>query len=206
MLSERRDKHAARRFLRRLVEITERKPARITTDLHPAYRRAIRWIIGRKAWHRTTQYLNNYTEQSHRAVKQRYYPMQGFGSFESASRPSVARSMSCDSTSASRPPRWRPCRVDRAATALPHTLALADQRTGCSIDHQRRRLVAPKGRRALRSDTAQEVHPLCCQICCQMLSASDQSAVIRSGHGAHRSAASIRRSSVGRGRMLHHEH
>ena len=86
MLSEHRDKHAARRFLRRLVEITERKPARITTDLHAAYRRAIRWIIGRKAWHRTTQYLNNYTEQSHRAVKQRYYPMQGFGSFESASR------------------------------------------------------------------------------------------------------------------------
>ncbi len=86
MLSERRDKHAARRFLRRLVEISEGKPARITTDLHPAYRRAIRWIIGRKAWHRTTQYLNNYTEQSHRAVKQRYYPMLGFGSFESASR------------------------------------------------------------------------------------------------------------------------
>ena len=40
----------------------------VTTDLHPAYRRAIRWIIGRKAWHRTTQYLNNYTEQSHRGV------------------------------------------------------------------------------------------------------------------------------------------
>ena len=36
--------------------------------------------------HGTTQYLNNYTEQSHRAVKQRYYPMLGFGSFESASR------------------------------------------------------------------------------------------------------------------------
>ena len=42
MLSERRDKHAARRFLRRLVEVAEAKPARITTDLHPAYRRAIR--------------------------------------------------------------------------------------------------------------------------------------------------------------------
>jgi transposase-like protein len=70
MLSERRDKHAARRFLRRLVE----------------YRRAIRWIIGPKAQHRTAQYLNNYTEQSHRAVKQRYYPMLGFGNFESASR------------------------------------------------------------------------------------------------------------------------
>ena len=40
----------------------------------------------RKAVHRTTQHLNNYTEQSHRAVKQRYYPMLGFGNFESASR------------------------------------------------------------------------------------------------------------------------
>jgi len=83
---ERRDKHAARRFLRRLVEVAERKPARITTDQHPAYRRAIRWIIGPKAQHRTAHYLNNYTEQSHRAVKQRYYPMLGFGNFESASR------------------------------------------------------------------------------------------------------------------------
>ncbi len=86
MLSEHRDKHAARRFLRRLVEVAGRKPLRITTDKHPAYRRAIRWIIGRKVLHRTTQYLNNYTEQSHRGVKQRYYPMLGFGSFESASR------------------------------------------------------------------------------------------------------------------------
>ncbi len=86
MLSERRDKHAARRFLRRLVEVAGHKPLRVTTDKHPAYRRAIRWIIGRSALHRTTQYLNNYTEQSHRAVKQRYYPMLGFGSFESASR------------------------------------------------------------------------------------------------------------------------
>ena len=38
-----------------------------------------------RALHRTTQYLNNYTEQSHRAVKQCYYPMLGFGNFESAS-------------------------------------------------------------------------------------------------------------------------
>ena len=72
--------------MRRLVEVAERRPRRITTDRHPAYRRAIRWIIGREAWHRTTQYLNSYTEQSHRAVKQRYYPMLGFGSFQSASR------------------------------------------------------------------------------------------------------------------------
>ncbi len=86
MLSEHRDKHAARRFLRQLVDVVGAKPLRITTDRHPAYRRAIRWILGRKVLHRTKQYLNNYTEQSHRAVKQRCYPMLGFGNFESAAR------------------------------------------------------------------------------------------------------------------------
>ncbi len=86
MLSEHRDKHAARRFLRRLVEVAGSRPLRVTTDAHPPYRRAIRWILGRKVRHRCSQYLNNLTEQSHRAVKQRYYPMLGFGRFESAAR------------------------------------------------------------------------------------------------------------------------
>ena len=86
MLSEKRGKHAARRFLRRLVDVAEGRPLRVTTDHHPAYRRAIRWILGRKVQHRTTQYLNNFMEQDHRAVKQRYYPMRGFGSFASAAR------------------------------------------------------------------------------------------------------------------------
>ena len=54
--------------------MTERKPQRVTTDKHPPYRRAIRWILGRKVVHRTNPYLNNLTEQDHRAVKQRYYP------------------------------------------------------------------------------------------------------------------------------------
>ena len=78
--------NAARQFLRRLVEVTGGRPERVTTDKHPSYRKAIRWIIGRKAMHRTTRYLNNYTEQSHRGVKQRYYPMRGFGNFRSASQ------------------------------------------------------------------------------------------------------------------------
>ena len=86
MLSEQRDKHAARRFLRRLLETSGSRPLRLTTDKHPAYRKAIRWIVGRKALHRTAQYLNNRTEQSHRPIKQRYYPMLGFKRFESASR------------------------------------------------------------------------------------------------------------------------
>jgi transposase-like protein len=57
MLSEHRDKHAARRFLRRLIEVSGRRPARVTTDHHPAYPRAIRWIVGRKALHRRERYL-----------------------------------------------------------------------------------------------------------------------------------------------------
>ena len=70
-----------------------------TTDRHPAYRRAIRWILGRKAQHRTAQYLNNYTEQSHRAVKQRYYRCSA-SETSSQRRDSVPPSMSCVSTSA----------------------------------------------------------------------------------------------------------
>ena len=86
MLSEHRDKHAARRFLRRLVAVARHEPLGATTDAHPAYRKAIRWILGRKVLHRCNRYLNNLTEQSHRAIKQRYYPMLGFGSFASAAR------------------------------------------------------------------------------------------------------------------------
>jgi transposase-like protein len=63
-----------------------RKPARITTDRHPAYREAIRRIVGRKVLHRQNQDLNNRIEQDHRAIKQRYYPMLGFGRMESATR------------------------------------------------------------------------------------------------------------------------
>ena len=36
--------------------------------------------------HRHSQYLNKRMEQNHRYIKQPYYPMLGFGRFESASR------------------------------------------------------------------------------------------------------------------------
>ena len=39
MLSEHRDKHAARRFFRGLVDVAEARPLRVTTDRHPAYPR-----------------------------------------------------------------------------------------------------------------------------------------------------------------------
>ena len=59
---------------------------RVTTDHHGSYPKAIRWICGRRTIHRRDRYLNNRTEQSHRPLKQRYYPMMEFGNFESASR------------------------------------------------------------------------------------------------------------------------
>ena len=42
--------------------------------------------MGSEVLHRKNNYLNNWLEQDHRGVKQRYYPMHGFGSFESAAR------------------------------------------------------------------------------------------------------------------------
>ncbi len=86
MLSEKRDKYAARRFLRRLLDCVDQRPLRVTTDKHASYTKAIRWIVGRKALHRHNRYLNNRIEQNHRHIKQRYYPMLGFKRFESASR------------------------------------------------------------------------------------------------------------------------
>ena len=81
-----RDKHAARRVLRRLVDVAERTPQRVTPDAHPPDRRAIRWIPGSKGRPRGKQSLHNRIEQDHRVVTQRSRPLLGFGSFASAVR------------------------------------------------------------------------------------------------------------------------
>jgi putative transposase len=86
MLSEHRNMKAAKRFFTQAREVVGHKPNKVTTDGHDAYPRAVRTILGRKVQHRTNKYLNNKLEQDHRGIKQRYYPMRGFGSFVSASR------------------------------------------------------------------------------------------------------------------------
>lgn len=86
MLSEHRDMDAAKRFFTGALEITEQAPERVTTDGHDSYPRAIRETLGQDVTHRCNPYLNNRIEQDHRGVKQRYYPMRGFGSFDAASR------------------------------------------------------------------------------------------------------------------------
>ena len=84
MLSKTRDMSAAKHIFRGTMLVTEVKPDRVTTDKHSSYPRAISSTLGDKVTHRTSQYLGNLTEQSHRPIKQRYYPMRGFGNFESA--------------------------------------------------------------------------------------------------------------------------
>ena len=86
LLSETRDRKAAQRFFRGARAVVGQAPDRVTTDGHDAYARAIRRTLGRKVVHRRNRYLNNRVEQDHRGIKQRYYPMRGFGSFEAAAR------------------------------------------------------------------------------------------------------------------------
>src|SRR5687767_9627008 len=86
MLSQTRDMDAAQRFFRQARVIAGQAAFRVTTDGHTSYPRAIREMLGEDVEHRCNQYLNNRLEQDHRGIKQRYYPMRGFGSFESAAR------------------------------------------------------------------------------------------------------------------------
>ena len=77
---------AAKRFFKQAVAVVGHAPERVTTDGHDSYPRAIRETLGSDVLHRTNRYLNNRVEQDHRGIKQRYYPMRGFGSVASASR------------------------------------------------------------------------------------------------------------------------
>ncbi len=86
MLSETRDMDTAKRFFQRARTVVDHAPEKVTTDGHDAYPRPIREILGPDVQHRTSRYMNNHMEQDHRGIKQRYYPMRNFGSFEAAAR------------------------------------------------------------------------------------------------------------------------
>ena len=86
MLSETRDMAAAKAFFRSAKAVTGVTPARVTTDGHDSYPRAVRSQLGTDVRHRTSQYLNNRIEQDHRGIKSRYGPMRGFGAVSSAAR------------------------------------------------------------------------------------------------------------------------
>lgn len=86
MLSQKRNMDEAQRFFRQTLETVGHAPSRVTTDGHDSYPHAIREILGSDVLHQHNHYLNNLIEQDHRGIKQRYYPMRGFGCFESATR------------------------------------------------------------------------------------------------------------------------
>jgi transposase-like protein len=90
MLSETRDMEAAKCFFGRARVVVGHRPEKVTTDGHGAYPRAIRETLGADVVHRCSRYMNNRLEQDHRGIKQRYYPMRGFGSCAAAARFCVA--------------------------------------------------------------------------------------------------------------------
>jgi transposase-like protein len=86
MLSATRDMAAAQRFFRGTLSVVKRAARQVTTDGHDSYPRAIRETLGPTVEHRCSAVLNRPIEQDHRGIKQRYYPMLGFGAFHSAQR------------------------------------------------------------------------------------------------------------------------
>jgi putative transposase len=86
LLSATRDMAAAQRFFRCVLSIIQKDPVQITTHGHASYPRAIDEVSRPKVEHRCNAYLNRRIEQDHRGIKQRYYPMLGFGSLPSARR------------------------------------------------------------------------------------------------------------------------
>ncbi|SRR6266487_4413330 len=102
MLSEKRDREAAKRFFKQATEVVGHVPERVTTDGHDSYPRAIRETLGSEVIHRCNPYLNNPLAQDHRGIKQRSYPC-----VDSAVCPqqhaSVVPSRKCASSSGSGP-------------------------------------------------------------------------------------------------------
>ena len=81
-LSEKRDMEAAKAFFAQAHEIAEQSPQRVVTDGLTSYPRAINEELGIDVEPEVRGCLGNPIEQSHRGIKQRYYPMLGFGAIE----------------------------------------------------------------------------------------------------------------------------
>jgi putative transposase len=85
LVQGRRNATAARRFFKRLLAGLKYKPKRIVTDGLRSYGAAKREILP-EVRHRTSRYLNNRAENSHRPTRRRERQMQRFKSPEQAQR------------------------------------------------------------------------------------------------------------------------
>ena len=79
------DRHAAARFLRKLLKRSGRVPHRLVTDRLGSYRAAHR-VIMPSVVHDTSRYANNQAEVSHQPTRQRERHMRRFKSVAQAQR------------------------------------------------------------------------------------------------------------------------
>src|SRR5215813_4169322 len=86
LVQSRRNKQAAKKFFRKLLEGLQYVPRVIITDKLKSYGAAKRDILP-GVEHRQSRYLNNRCENSHRPTRQREYRMQGFGNVTSTTLP-----------------------------------------------------------------------------------------------------------------------
>src|ERR1700692_1811765 len=92
LLTAKRDKAAAKRFLVKAIEASGNPMPRVmNVDKNPAYPAAMEdlkatGVIPRRVLLRQSGYLNNVIEQDHRSVKKRVWLAKGYGSFQSAWR------------------------------------------------------------------------------------------------------------------------
>ena len=92
MLSAKRNKKAAKRFLKKaLCSKHNQIPRVITVDKNPAYPPAVNElkndrILPQNVNFRQIKYLNNMIEQDHRSIKRIVRPMLGFQSFSTATK------------------------------------------------------------------------------------------------------------------------
>lgn len=85
LVQDRRNATAAKRFFRRLLSGLKYKPQRLVTDGLRSYVVAKREVLP-EVRHRTSRYLNNRAENSHRPTRRRERQMQRFKSAEGAQR------------------------------------------------------------------------------------------------------------------------
>jgi transposase-like protein len=86
LLREHRDMESAQAFFEQALGVAQTAPHRVVPDGMASYRRAIPEVLGEAVIPEPGSCLDNPIEQDHRGIKHRYYPMLGFGTFESAKR------------------------------------------------------------------------------------------------------------------------
>jgi putative transposase len=79
LVQRRRDKHAAKKFFRKLLKGLMYVPRVLITDKLKSYGAAKRELLP-SVEHRQSRYLNNRCENSHRPTRQRERRLQGFKS------------------------------------------------------------------------------------------------------------------------------